>query len=502
MPSLWAASLFLIALFFFNKSQNYILITATVEIESIIHNLRVRLLDEVRKSELVPLERIGRARIVSAITGDTAVLTQAADVLVFSIQNIVVIFFVEIYVAYLSPVAFLLSIIIVLGATIILHSMAREIAVGRREAADWSDRLFDRLIDVLDGFKELRLNKLRSDQLFDDAVEVSRTASHLKIQTNARNCKRMIFSQVAMYLLLAAIAFVAPVLGNGQEDSITKATLVLLFVVGAAFGLVQSIPMLATANGAADRLAQLEKDLLTTVKSADLQLGEGPKRFDEIEVRNSAFRFVDRSSETTFMLGPIDFTLHCGDLVFINGGNGSGKSTFLKLLAGLYVPEEGELMLDGKRIDDGTRARYRALISAIFTDYHLFQRLYGVANPDEAEIEDLLTQFQLIAKTRLADGEFSTLNLSTGQRKRLALVVAILEKRPVLLLDEWASDQDPEFRRKFYEEVLPTLNRRGVTIVAVTHDDRHLADLGERVRLLRMEEGRFVEGEAGEGALS
>ena len=181
MPSLWAASLFLIALFFFNKSQNYILITATVEIESIIHNLRVRLLDEVRKSELVPLERIGRARIVSAITGDTAVLTQAADVLVFSIQNIVVIFFVEIYVAYLSPVAFLLSIIIVLGATIILHSMAREIAVGRREAADWSDRLFDRLIDVLDGFKELRLNKLRSDQLFDDAVEVSRTASHLKI---------------------------------------------------------------------------------------------------------------------------------------------------------------------------------------------------------------------------------------------------------------------------------------------------------------------------------
>lgn len=182
MPSLWAASLFLIALFFFNKSQNYILITATVEIESIIHNLRVRLLDEVRKSELVPLERIGRARIVSAITGDTAVLTQAADVLVFSIQNIVVIFFVEIYVAYLSPVAFLLSIIIVLGATIILHSMAREIAVGRREAADWSDRLFDRLIDVLDGFKELRLNKLRSDQLFDDAVEVSRTASHLRFK--------------------------------------------------------------------------------------------------------------------------------------------------------------------------------------------------------------------------------------------------------------------------------------------------------------------------------
>jgi putative ATP-binding cassette transporter len=188
----------------------------------------------------------------------------------------------------------------------------------------------------------------------------------------------------------------------------------------------------------------------------------------------------------------VDFTLESGELVFITGGNGSGKSTFLKILAGLYIPEAGRILLDGARIDDDTRERYRALITAIFTDYHLFSRLYGIPNPDPAEVERLLAQFELSAKTRLSDGEFRTLDLSTGQRKRLALIVALLEKRPLLLLDEWASDQDPEFRRKFYNEILRDLNRAGVTIVAVTHDDRYINELDLPARRLHMEDGRFA----------
>ena len=496
--NLWAAALFVVALLLFNKTQNYILITAAVEIKSIIHKLRLRLLDQVRHSELVPLGEIGRARIVSAITGDTAILTQASNVLVFSIQNVVIIFFVGFYVAYLSPTAFLLSITIILAATIVIHFMAREIAVGQREASEWNDQLFDRLIDVLDGFKEVRLNKSRSDELFEDAAGVSSAAAHSKIEANAGNFKRMIFSQIAMYLALGTVVFVVPVLSTEPGGSITKATLVLLFVVGAAFGLVQSLPMLSTANGAADRLARLEKQLLATAQSAELSVEELPKRFEKIEVHNVIFRYFDKSSETTFQIGPIGFTLRRGDLVFITGGNGSGKSTFLKVLAGLYVPQEGELALDGMLINDNTRAKYRALITAIFTDYHLFMRLYGIADPDPREVEELLNQFQLGTKTHLAHGEFRNLDLSTGQRKRMALIVAMLEKRPLLLLDEWASDQDPEFRRRFYQEVLPTLNQRGVTIVAVTHDDRYLSNLGVRSRLLRMEEGRFVEADATE----
>src|SRR5262249_9739670 len=151
-------------------------------------------------------------------------------------------------------------------------------------------------------------------------------------------------------------------------------------------------------------------------------------------------------SEAVFQVGPVDFTLRSGDLVFITGGNGSGKSTFLRVLAGLYQPDSGEITFDGVYVTDRTRQAYRELIAAGFPDFHLFQKLYGIADPDPAEIDRLLTQYRLIDKTRVIDGEFSAIDLSSGQRKRLALIVSLLEKRPLLLLDEWAADQDPEFR--------------------------------------------------------
>jgi putative ATP-binding cassette transporter len=136
---------------------------------------------------------------------------------------------------------------------------------------------------------------------------------------------------------------------------------------------------------------------------------------------------------------------------------------------------------------------YRSLITAIFPDFHLFQRLYGIDDPDPGELTELLTQFKLHEKTRLTHGEFQTTDLSSGQRRRLALIVAQLERRPLLLLDEWAADQDPEFRRKFYFEFLPAMHRAGVTIVAISHDDRYIDEMDVPMRLLRMDEGRFTE---------
>jgi putative ATP-binding cassette transporter len=194
-------------------------------------------------------------------------------------------------------------------------------------------------------------------------------------------------------------------------------------------------------------------------------------------------------------VGPADFTLRSGELVFITGGNGSGKSTFLKLLAGLYRPDAGQIRFDGILVTDSTREAYRQLITAIFVDYHLFQRLYGIPDPDPREVDELLAQFRLLDKTGLTNGEFDTVNLSTGQRKRLALIVGLLEKRPILLLDEWAADQDPEFRRKFYFDLLPALHRAGRTVVVISHDDRYLDEMDLPARRLRMDEGRFVQQE-------
>jgi len=492
-PSLWAATLFLVALFLFMKTQEYVTITATAEIEGIIHRLRLRIMDQIRRSELLALDNIGRARIVAAVTGDTQVLTQASNMLCFTVQGAVLIFFVSIYVAYLSLAAFLMTFVIVLGAAIIFHMKNRRLSAQKAESAAWERRLFDRLTDFLDGFKEIRLNRGRSAELIEDATDVSRVAANIKIRTQAETFKMIVNSQISMYVLLGAVVFVVPNLSDTLGgSSISKATTALLFVVGACFGLVQSIPILLNANAAANRIEELETALKAAGPTEAREITI-PTRFDKIEMRDVTFRYVDKFSDAAFKIGPIDFTLQPGELVFITGGNGSGKSTFLRVLAGLYPPNSGDILLDGVRIDDDNRDSYRALMSAIFFDYHLFRRLYGIAEGAPGELNRLLAQFRLADKTGLVNGEFRTLDLSGGQRRRLALIVSLLEKRPILLLDEWTAEQDPEFRRKFYDELLPELLRAGATIVVITHDDRYLDELTLPARRVRMDEGRIVE---------
>jgi len=406
--SLWSAALFIVALFLFIKTQHYILITATAEIEAIIHKLRLRLMDHVRHSELLPLEAIGRGEIVGAITKETATLTQMSNTLAFAAQGAVLIFFVAMYVAYLSLLAFALSLIILSIAAVLFHAKSRELRMASHEASNLEHRLFDRLMDLLNGFKEVRLNSVRSDTLFNDIVEMSRVAANIKIRAQSETFKRMVFLQSALYALLGTIAFAVPTFSGGLgAETVTKTITALVFVVGTCFGLVQAIPILSAANTAADNIEQLE-----------------------------AF--------------------------------------------------------DGVRVNDSTRQAYRELIAAIFPDYHLFEKLYGVPDPDPAEVDSLLAQFRLRDKTHLTDGHFSTLDLSQGQRKRLALIVSLLEKRPLLLLDEWAADQDPEFRRKFYYDLLPELKRSGETVVAITHDDRYIDEMDLPARRLRMEDGRFA----------
>ncbi len=493
-PGLWAASLFLVALFLFMKSQQYVTITATAEIEAIIHKVRVRLMDMIRSSELLELERVGRARIVAAVTSDTAILTQASNMLCFTVQGAVLIFFVGLYIAYLSLTAFIMTAVIVSGAGAIFHFKNRRLSEQKAESAAWERRLFDRLIDFLDGFKEVRLNSARSADLFDDAVEVSKTAANIKIRTQAETFKMIVTSQISMYVLLGAVVFVAPNLTSSLGgSSIAKTTTALLFVVGACFGLVQSIPILLNANAAADRIDRLEAALQETLVAVEPRAIAAPKRFDKIELRDIVFRYVDKFSDTVFKIGPLNFTLRSGELVFITGGNGSGKSTFLRVLSGLYPPDSGEIALDGVPVNDATRDGYRALMSAIFYDYHLFQRLYGIPDADPAEVGRLLSQFRLADKTSLTAGEFRTLDLSGGQRRRLALIVSLLEKRPIMLLDEWTAEQDPEFRRKFYDELLPEMMRARATVVVITHDDRYLDELHLPARRIRMDEGRIVD---------
>ena len=229
------------------------------------------------------------------------------------------------------------------------------------------NRLYERLNDVLDGFKEVRLNRARSDDLFEHTVEVSRAAANLKIRTQSETFRRMVFLQSSLYTLLGTVAFVVPafseLIGAG---TITKAVTALVFIVGTCFGLIQSIPIIAAANAAADRIERLEAQLKQAGSTSYTSSIELRTQFSEIEMRDVEFGYVDRWSQTAFKVGPFNFTLHSGDTVIITGGNGSGKSTFMKLLAGFYRPDFGVIRVDGRRVGEETYDEYRSLFAAVF----------------------------------------------------------------------------------------------------------------------------------------
>ncbi len=246
---------------------------------------------------------------------------------------------------------------------------------------------------------------------------------------------------------------------------------------------------MSTSNAAIAKLEELEEKIEAAVRHKQGPPDEEIVPFESLSCERAVFQYHYPGAERPFTLGPLDMTLSAGETVFIVGGNGSGKSTFMRLLTGLYEPDQGVVRVNGEAVSDANLQAYRNLFSVIFCDFHLFDRLYGLQD-DKELIAELLEQMELAHKTSYSDGEFSTLDLSTGQRKRLAYVVSRLEDRQIYLFDEWAAGQDPEFRKRFYEKFLPELRQRGKTIIAVTHDDRYW-DFADRV--IKMEEGRFVE---------
>ena len=194
-----------------------------------------------------------------------------------------------------------------------------------------------------------------------------------------------------------------------------------------------------------------------------------------------------------FLLGPIDLTLEPGELLFITGGNGSGKTTLAKLLLSLYTPEEGQIYLDGKVVTDETREQYRQLFSVVFSDFYLFDSLFGLDSLHlDANAKKYLAQLQLDHKVKVEDGALSTIELSQGQRKRLALLTAYLEDRPIYLFDEWAADQDPLFKEIFYHQLLPELKAKKKALIVISHDDRyyHVAD-----HVIKLDYGKLQQGE-------
>jgi putative ATP-binding cassette transporter len=289
---------------------------------------------------------------------------------------------------------------------------------------------------------------------------------------------------------------------------VVPATTAALFIVGPVSTVSFVTPMISQAEMALTNIEAMEERLRNARDASGqvipqplLESGAEPvlepkpvpvKQPASIALRDTTFSYRDGDGAPAFAVGPLSAEFHAGEITFVTGGNGSGKSTMLRLLTGLMPLDGGMLLVDGEPVDAALMQDYRDRISAIFSDYHLSRRLYGVPDTDPARVRPLLERLEMQDKASVQDGAFSTVDLSTGQRKRLALVVAWLEDKPVIVLDEWAADQDPHFRHVFYEELLPEMKARGKIVICVSHDDRWfgLAD-----RIYHMNEGRIEAGQ-------
>jgi putative pyoverdin transport system ATP-binding/permease protein len=471
--------------------QRFILFTSITEVEAILSGIRVEVADRIRNADLEALEHLGRSEIFGVVARETQNISQAASTLVMALQMTMMVAFSVAYLAILSKTAFFIT-IAMSWVGIMLHlRRAKALTAMLGEAQRKENEFLSLLTHLMDGFKEVRLRKSRSADLFQYLRAVSGTVQAVKTKSGREFSAHIIFAQLMFYALLAAIVFLLPRLSTEYSTVVLKLTAAILFIIGPLAGIVNAIPVYSAANVAAQNIFDIEQKL--TASSAPDRDGrpEAPPSapFTRIEIRRAVFQYPDRGTGSVFRLGPIDLEVYAGEILFIVGGNGSGKSTLLKTLTGLYHSQSGSITMDDTLLSQETAAWYRSHFAAVFSEYHLFDRLYGLRDIPAERVNELLRLMQLSDKTAFENGRFTTLDLSHGQRKRLALLVALLEDRPILVLDEWAADQDPPFRRFFYEELLPQLKQQGKTIIAVTHDDKYF-DRADRV--VKMEYGEFV----------
>lgn len=481
---------FIVVLVTYSLSQHYLMVMASREIEYIVHRLRQDLIAAVRDSELPEIENIGRSRLYAAVGTETQSLAQNANALVAASQMSLLVIFATAYLFVLSPMAFAIAALTMSFAVAIYLSRLKVV----RRAIDAAYRaeltLQDLLAGIIDGFKEMKLNAVRSAQISSAVLDASVEAAESRITAQSELTRNYIFSQNVFFLIIATLVFIVPNVTDIGNQAIAKMTTAILFVTSAVAGVVSSVQTFVNANASAKNIVDLRRRMSVHRTPVRHQGFANPfLSFRRIEVCNLSFRY-NAESGSAFSVGPFDFSLCAGEIVFITGGNGSGKSTFLRLLTALYWPTAGYVAVDGRRIARDNVEDYRALFAAVFSEYHLFRRLYGIGAEALQEASALMSLFEIDDKTVIVDGAFRDVDLSSAQRRRLALIVALLERRPICVLDEWAVDQDPLFRRKFYEELLPMFRARGLTVVAVSHDDQYF-DVADR--RLHMEEGRFVD---------
>lgn len=528
------------ALFFFAALAIFILITSVLAQYLLVHlsqdaiyELRLKLSKNILSSPLEHLERLQDNRLVVILTEDINALTRAVS----AVPNIFIDFatIIGCFVC-LAWVSSTLSMISILFTASSIWFVQRILDKSRRffiEAREEEDTLFKSFKAIFNGTKELKLNRFKREEFLEKKLKSS--AAKLRQKNNAAMDGFVTangIGQILQFTCLGLILFALPTFMQLPMSVLATYVLITTFIALPMQNMLNRIPELVRGNVALRKIERMRLSLVNLSETAassiathdncELQLQQITYRYyPDIPLEpeqgpphpphhslvghpphppNSkghhpphpqhhpphllglkhptAGHFPPWTEEQGFLLGPITLSIKAGDLVFIVGSNGSGKSTLAKLITGLYTPQSGTICLNGEVITASNVEWYRQHFAATFSDVYLFEDCLGSNNPNlDQEVEKYLKDLQLNHKVTVKDGVLSTVNLSQGQKKRLALLAAFLEDRPIYLFDEWASDQDPAFRKIFYEQILPQLRSRNKIVMVITHDDRyfHLA---------------------------
>lgn len=469
-----------------------------------VKELRLRLCRTVAATPLRRLEEIGPHRVLATLTEDVNAITMGFMYAPIVGLNGTMMLGCLAYLAWLDLRLFGM-LLVALGLGIASYQLPASLGMARfRDAREQQDSLFSHFRALLEGIKELKLHHRRRGAFLELLAAVAERTRGLRVRAAVIYNTAAAWGQLLFFVVIGLLLFGRPGGLAAGRDTLTGYTLVLLYMMGPLQILLDSFAVLGQADVAVDKVERL--GLTLGAGGAGAEGGAGgpdaagepapPPAWRRLELAGVTHTYRLEGRDEEFTLGPVDLALAPGELVFLVGGNGSGKTSLAKILVGLYPPESGEIRLDGEPVEGAAAGEgYRQMFSAVFADFFVFERLLGLDGPG-ADPGDLdrraaryLAELHLDHKVRVEDGELSATELSQGQRKRLALLTAYLEDRPIYLFDEWAADQDPTFKEVFYRGILPELKARGKTVVAITHDDRYfgLAD-----RVLKLEEGAVV----------
>ncbi len=462
-----------------------------------IARLRRDLIRQVLAVPLRQLEELGSARILVALTDDVFNITQALLGIPIISVNAAILLGGAAYLGWLSW-----KILLAVVGLIVVGGIGYRLVVGRaflclNKAREEEDRLFGYFRALTEGIKELKLHRPRRGAFYSDVENTTEIYQRHNVAAETCFIIAQSWNHLLYFALIGLILFLVPHLAHFSRETLTGYVITTLYLMGPLAGVMSSFSLFGRASVALDKVEKLGVSLAKhSTEACSFDPADTARSFHRLELLNVMHSYHSEKDDSHFVLGPLSLTFRPGELVFLVGGNGSGKSTLAKLIAGLYLPEAGEIRLDGRRVTNENRDEYRQLFAAVFSDFYLFEQLLGLETPGlDGQAAEYLSELHLQYKVKIKNGKLSTTALSQGQRKRLALLTAYLEDRPFYVFDEWAADQDPHFKRVFYTQILPELKARGKTVLVITHDDHyfHLAD-----RLLKLDYGKLIGHEAPE----